>query len=81
MVYWRDLRVRPRRKYLLTQMRYARSGVTTEEMEIVAKDEGLEPEFVRREVAVGRLVIPANVNHENLHPVGIGISVRCKVNA
>ena len=73
--------MRPRRQLFLTQMAYARMGVVTEEMETVAKDEGLEPNLVRREVAIGRLVIPANVNHKNLHPIGIGISVRCKVNA
>lgn len=73
--------MRARRQLGFTQMSYARSRVITEEMIIVAEDEGLDPEFIREEVANGRLVIPANVNHKNLHPIGIGISLRCKVNA
>lgn len=73
--------MRAKRQFGFTQMKFARSGVITEEMAMVAEDEGLDVEFIRREVASGRLVIPANVNHTNLHPIGIGISLRCKVNA
>ncbi len=47
----------------------------------VARDEGLETEFVRKEIAAGRLIIPANINHKNLKPIGIGIATRCKINA
>jgi phosphomethylpyrimidine synthase len=65
----------------VTQMRYARSGVVTEEMAFVAAREKVEPELVRSEVARGRLVIPANVNHPRLEPMGIGIALSCKVNA
>jgi phosphomethylpyrimidine synthase len=64
-----------------TQMHYARTGVLTEEMTYVAERERLEPELVRSEVARGRLVIPANVNHRNLEPMGIGVALSCKVNA
>lgn len=64
-----------------SQMYYARQGVITEEMEYVAKREKLEAEFVRSEVARGRMVIPANVNHKNLEPMGIGINALCKINA
>ena len=64
-----------------TEMRYARQGVTTEEMEFVARREGLAAELVRSEVARGRMVIPANINHSNLEPVAIGIASRCKINA
>lgn len=64
-----------------TQMHYAKKGIVTEEMRYVAKDERLEPEFVRTEIAAGRLVIPANINHAHLKPVGIGRSLRCKINA
>ena len=64
-----------------TQMHYARRGVVTEEMWVVAQREGLSPEFVRDEVARGRMIIPANVHHENLVPMGIGINARCKINA
>ncbi|MBI3662376.1 MAG: phosphomethylpyrimidine synthase ThiC [Acidobacteria bacterium] len=65
----------------VTQMHFARQGVITEEMEFVAKRERLEPELVRSEVARGRAIIPANVNHRNLEPMGIGIAFRCKINA
>jgi phosphomethylpyrimidine synthase len=64
-----------------SQMHFARAGVVTEEMEFVAHRERLEPELVRSEVARGRMVIPANVNHENLEPMAIGIAATCKVNA
>jgi phosphomethylpyrimidine synthase len=50
-------------------------------MAYVAKREKLEPELVRSEVARGRLIIPANVRHTNLEPMGIGIALTCKVNA
>jgi len=64
-----------------TQMLYARQGVVTEEIAYVANREGVSPELVRDEVARGRLVIPANVAHTNLEPMGIGIALACKVNA
>ncbi|MBN2360175.1 MAG: phosphomethylpyrimidine synthase ThiC [Deltaproteobacteria bacterium] len=64
-----------------TQMHYARQGRITEEMEFVAERERLAPELVRDEVAAGRLIIPANVNHPELEPVAIGVASRCKVNA
>jgi phosphomethylpyrimidine synthase len=64
-----------------TQMHYARKGVLTEEMERVARLESLAPELVRSEVARGRMIIPANVNHANLDPMAIGIASRCKINA
>jgi phosphomethylpyrimidine synthase len=62
-------------------MHYARKGIVTEEMACVAARENLEATTVRDEVARGRLVIPANVNHTNLEPMGIGIALACKVNA
>jgi len=64
-----------------TQMHYARKGIVTEEMEFVARAERLDAEFVRQELAAGRLIIPANVNHVNLTPIGIGVATRCKINA
>ncbi len=66
---------------VVTQMHYARKGVITEEMTYVAQREKVEPELVRAEVARGRMVIPANVRHTNLEPMGIGIALSCKVNA
>lgn len=65
----------------ITQMHFARQGVITQEMTHVASVEHLEPEFVRNEIAEGRLIIPANINHPNLIPMGIGISATCKINA
>ena len=67
----------------MTQIEAARAGTITPEMEIVAADEHLEPESIRQEVAAGRLVIPANTVHlaGRLRPMGIGIAVRCKINA
>jgi phosphomethylpyrimidine synthase len=62
-------------------MHYARKGVVTEEMAYIAAREQVEATLVRDEVARGRLVIPANVNHTNLEPMGIGIALGCKVNA
>jgi phosphomethylpyrimidine synthase len=65
----------------VSQMHFARKGIVTEEMAYVAKREKLDPELIRSEVARGRLIIPANVNHPNLEPMGIGIATTCKVNA
>lgn len=65
----------------VTQMHYARKGILTEEMAFVAERENLSPDLIRDEVARGRLIIPANINHTNLEPMGIGIATRCKVNA
>ncbi|HJZ99135.1 MAG TPA: phosphomethylpyrimidine synthase ThiC, partial [Candidatus Solibacter sp.] len=64
-----------------TQMHYARQGVVTEEMHYVAKREKLAPETVRAEVARGRMIIPANINHTNLEPMCIGVASACKINA
>ena len=65
----------------VTQMHYARMGVITEEMVYVAKREQLSPELVRDEVARGRAIIPANIHHHSLEPMGIGVAFRCKINA
>jgi phosphomethylpyrimidine synthase len=65
----------------VTQMHYARRGEITPEMEFVALREGLEPDFVRSEVARGRAIIPANVNHPESEPMAIGRNFLVKVNA
>ena len=65
----------------VTQMHLARRGEVTEEMVYVAEREGLDPELVRDEVGRGRAVIPANINHENLEPMAIGVAFKCKINA
>jgi phosphomethylpyrimidine synthase len=64
-----------------TQIHYARAGVVTEEMEHVARRENLPAETVRSEVARGRMIIPANLNHHSLEPMAIGVASKCKINA
>src|SRR5579883_2635217 len=64
-----------------TQLHYARRGIITEEMHYVASRENLAPDLVRSEVARGRLIIPANINHTNLEPMCIGVASKCKINA
>jgi phosphomethylpyrimidine synthase len=75
----RALRARPRRR--VTQLYYARGGEITPEMEFVALREGVSPELVRAEVARGRAIIPANVNHPESEPMAIGRNFLVKVNA
>jgi len=65
----------------LTQLAHARAGTITEEMRYVAVREGLDPEFVRSEVARGRAVIPANRRHPESEPMIIGKKFLVKVNA
>ena len=64
-----------------SQMHYARRSVITEEMQYVAQREKLAPELVRDEVARGRMIIPANINHPELEPMCIGVESLCKINA
>jgi phosphomethylpyrimidine synthase len=73
------LRARPGRP--VTQIHYARQGEITTEMHFVAAREGLEPEFVRAEVARGRAILPANINHPESEPMAIGRHFLVKVNA
>jgi phosphomethylpyrimidine synthase len=65
----------------VTQLAYARRGIVTAEMEFVAIREGVEPEYVRAEVASGRAIIPANVNHPETEPMAIGRGFLVKINA
>jgi phosphomethylpyrimidine synthase len=64
-----------------SQMHYARRGIITEEMEYVARREKLSSELMSAEVARGRLIIPANINHPELEPMCIGVVSLCKINA
>src|SRR5882762_3908780 len=64
-----------------TQMHYARQGAVTGEMEYVARRENVAPELIRAEVARGRMIIPANINHVNLEPMCIGVASKCKINS
>jgi phosphomethylpyrimidine synthase len=73
------LRARP--GTAVTQLHYARRGVVTPEMEFIAIREGLAPELVRDEVARGRAIIPANINHPEAEPMIIGTKFLVKVNA
>ncbi|HUJ08686.1 MAG TPA: phosphomethylpyrimidine synthase ThiC [Verrucomicrobiae bacterium] len=66
---------------VVTQLHYARQGTITPEMEFIAIREGLAPEFVRSEVARGRAIIPANINHPESEPMIIGRNFLVKINA
>ena len=65
----------------MTQLESAREGIISPQMKMVAQHEGVEAEFIRQGVARGTIVIPANINHTNLVPCGIGQGIRTKVNA
>ncbi|MDB4886308.1 MAG: thiC [Gemmatimonadetes bacterium] len=65
----------------VTQMHYARKGEITPEMEFVALREGMPATLVRDEIARGRAIIPANINHPELEPMIIGRTFKVKVNA
>ena len=65
----------------VTQMYYARKGEVTPQMQRAAERDGIDPEVVRREVAAGRMVVPANVNHKALDPIAIGREASIKINA
>jgi len=64
-----------------TQRAYARRGDITQEMEFAALREGVPPEVVRDEIAAGRAVLPANINHPESEPMVIGRRFLVKVNA
>ncbi|MGH9442806.1 MAG: phosphomethylpyrimidine synthase ThiC, partial [Thermoanaerobaculia bacterium] len=81
-----DLPLPPRREVLrrrgnATQMHFARKGTVTPEMEFVAIRESCSPELVRAEVARGRAIIPANINHPELEPMILGSRFLVKINA
>ncbi|MFC3885670.1 phosphomethylpyrimidine synthase ThiC [Bacillus songklensis] len=65
----------------VTQLHYARQGIITPEMEFIAIRENVSPEFVRDEVARGRAIIPANINHPESEPMIIGRNFHVKINA
>ncbi|MFJ9032977.1 phosphomethylpyrimidine synthase ThiC [Streptomyces sp. NPDC102274] len=65
----------------VTQLAYARRGDISPEMEYVAIRENVSPEVVREEIAAGRAVLPANVNHPEIEPMIIGKRFLVKVNA
>ena len=65
----------------MTQLELAKEGTISPEMEEIARREGVSADFVREGIVQGRIVIPANKNHKNLVPCGIGSGLRVKVNA
>src|SRR5438309_6401408 len=67
----------------MTQIEAARKGLVTDAMRFVAEREDLDAELIRDEVARGRMVIPANVEHvkKKLEPMCIGVAAKCKINA
>jgi phosphomethylpyrimidine synthase len=64
-----------------TQMYFAKQGIITDEMQYVAKEENIDPELLRSEIARGRCIIPANINHKHQKPMAIGMVASCKINA
>ncbi len=64
----------------MTQKTEAQKGIITKEMKIVAREEGVSPQWLREKIVSGRVVIPANRNHRGVKPIGIGEGLRIKVN-
>jgi phosphomethylpyrimidine synthase len=65
----------------MTQLEMAKVGTISPAMELVARQEGLAADFIREGIAQGTIVVPANPNHRNLVPCGIGQGLRTKINA
>lgn len=65
----------------MTQLQKARAGQITPQMRRVAEREGIDAEILRQRVAQGEVVIPANINHSSLDPMGVGLGLSTKVNA
>jgi phosphomethylpyrimidine synthase len=72
---------RARNGAAVTQLAYARRGEVSQEMAFAALREGVEAEVVREELAAGRAILPANVNHPESEPMVIGSRFLVKVNA
>lgn len=77
----KHLPLRAKASKSVTQMHYAKQGEITPEMEFIAIREGVVPELVRKEVAQGRAIIPANINHPESEPMIIGKSFLVKINS
>jgi phosphomethylpyrimidine synthase len=65
----------------MTQLELARKGTVSPQMRHVAEKEEVETDFIIQGLAEGEIIIPANINHTNLIPCGIGKGLRTKVNA
>ncbi len=64
-----------------TQKHFADQEIVTQEMHSVAKREEVDSELIRSEISQGRMIIPANIHHKSLEPMGIGIALKTKINA
>ncbi|WXR60584.1 phosphomethylpyrimidine synthase ThiC [Peptostreptococcaceae bacterium AGR-M142] len=64
----------------MTQMESARKNIITKEMQIVAKKENIDVEELKKLIAEGKVIIPANKNHKNIDPEAIGLNMRTKIN-
>ncbi len=65
----------------MTQLEKARKGLMTEEMKIAARGENVAPEYIRKGIAEGTIVICRNINHQVITPLAIGKGLRTKTNA
>lgn len=61
-------------------MEAARKGIITDEMKIVAEKENISVDYLREKMAEGKIIIPANKNHKNIHPEAVGEGLRTKIN-
>ncbi len=64
-----------------TQLKYARDSIITKEMKYVAEQENVDVEWLKQEISKGTIIIPANINHTKLKPIGIGTRLKTKINA
>jgi phosphomethylpyrimidine synthase len=78
---WIEARMRDGDSGNRSQMHYARRGIITQEMRFVAIRENVTPELVRDELALGRAILPANINHPESEPMIIGKNFLVKINA
>ena len=65
----------------MNQLEHARKGLVTKAIEEVATSEGVDPQFIVKEMAAGHIIIPRNKHHTSISPIGIGKGLRTKVNA
>jgi phosphomethylpyrimidine synthase len=65
----------------MTELESARNGIITEKMQLAARAEGVEPEFIRAGIAAGNIIICHNIKHANGIPLAVGKGLRTKVNA
>lgn len=65
----------------MNQLEHARKGLTTKDIEEIATSEGVDSQFIVKEMAAGHIIIPRNKQHKSISPIGIGKGLRTKVNA